>query len=45
MATVLVIDDSETHRAEIRGSIETAGLFDRVLEAADGLRGLKLLLA
>ena len=45
MASILVIDDSETHRAEIRGSVESSGLFDRVLEAADGLRGLKLLLA
>ena len=45
MATILLIDDSETHRAEIRATIEAAGLFERVLEAADGLRGLKLLLA
>jgi diguanylate cyclase (GGDEF)-like protein len=45
VATILVIDDSETHRAEIRATIEASGLFDRVLEAGDGLRGLKLLLA
>ena len=44
MATILLIDDSETHRAEIRATIEASGLFDRVLEAGDGLRGLKLLL-
>ena len=44
MATILLIDDSETHRAEIRSTIEASGLFERVLEAADGLRGLKLLL-
>lgn len=45
MATILIIDDSASHRAEIRATIESSGLFDRVLEAADGLRGLKLLLA
>ena len=45
MATILLIDDSDVHRAEIRAAIEAAGDFDRVLEAADGLRGLKLLLA
>ena len=44
MATILLIDDSETHRAEIRAAIQESGLFDRVLEAGDGLRGLKLLL-
>lgn len=45
MATILVIDDSETHRGEIRAAVEAAGLFDRVLEAVDGLKGLRLLLA
>jgi two-component system cell cycle response regulator len=45
VATILLIDDSETHRAEIRAAIEASGIFDRVLQAADGLRGLKLLLA
>ena len=45
MATILVIDDSATHRAEIRATIEASKLFDKVLEASDGLRGLKLLLA
>jgi len=44
VATILLIDDSEIHRAEIRAAIEASGLFDCVLEAADGLRGLKLLL-
>ncbi len=44
MATILLIDDSDAHRAEIRATIEGSGIFDRVLEAADGLRGLKLLL-
>jgi diguanylate cyclase (GGDEF)-like protein len=44
MATILLIDDSEKHRDAIRTAIEASGLFDRVLEAADGLRGLKYLL-
>jgi two-component system, cell cycle response regulator len=45
LATILVIDDSAIHRAEIRATIEASNLFDKVLEASDGLRGLKLLLA
>jgi diguanylate cyclase (GGDEF)-like protein len=45
LATILVIDDSATHRAEIRAAIQASNLFDKVLEASDGLRGLKLLLA
>jgi diguanylate cyclase (GGDEF)-like protein len=45
MSTILVIDDSDTHRCEIRGVVEASGLFDRVLEAADGIRGLKLLVS
>lgn len=45
MATILVIDDSEKHRAEIRAAVADCGLFDRILEAADGIRGLKLLIS
>jgi len=45
MATILVIEDSDVQRAEIRRALEPAGLFDRILEAADGLAGLRLLLA
>jgi diguanylate cyclase (GGDEF)-like protein len=45
VATILLIDDSEKHRDAIRAAIEASGLFDRVLEAGDGLRGLGLLLA
>ncbi len=45
MATILVIDDSEKHRAEIRAAVADCGLFDRILEAADGIRGLKLLVS
>ena len=45
MASILVIEDSETHRAEIRRALDRSGLFGRVLEAADGIRGLKLLVS
>ncbi|HBZ68928.1 MAG TPA: diguanylate cyclase response regulator [Deltaproteobacteria bacterium] len=45
MTTILVIDDSDLQRAETRRALEPTGLFDRILEAADGLAGLRLLLA
>jgi two-component system cell cycle response regulator len=45
VTTILVIDDSSAARVEIRGVLEQSGLFARVLEAADGLAGLRLLLA
>jgi diguanylate cyclase (GGDEF)-like protein len=45
MATILVIDDSESHRAQIRAAIDGSGLFERVLEAEDGIRGLKLMMS
>lgn len=45
MATILVIEDSASQRAEIRRALEPAGLFDRILEASDGLHGLRLLLS
>lgn len=44
MATILVIDDSDAQRAEIRAALEASDQIDEILEAADGLRGLKLLL-
>ena len=44
MAVVLVIDDSDAHRAEIRAALEKSGVFATILEASDGLRGLKILL-
>jgi diguanylate cyclase (GGDEF)-like protein len=44
MATILIIDDSDAHRTQIRAAVDASGLFDRVLEATDGLRGLKMLL-
>ncbi len=45
MATLLVIDDSEVHRSQIREAVEPAAIFDRIVEAEDGLRGLKCLLS
>jgi diguanylate cyclase (GGDEF)-like protein len=44
MATILVIDDSEAHRSEIRAALSGSDQIDSIIEAADGLRGLKLLL-
>jgi len=44
MATVLVIDDSEMQRAEIRAALAASDQVDAIQEAEDGLRGLKLLL-
>lgn len=45
MSTILVIEDSDGQRAEVRAALDASGLFDRVLEANDGIRGLKLLLS
>ncbi|NNL67298.1 MAG: response regulator [Myxococcales bacterium] len=45
MARLLIIEDSPTHRAEIRAALEPSQLFDSILEAEDGLVGLKLLLS
>lgn len=44
MPTLLIIDDSQVHRAQIRRAIEPAQIFDQVIEAEDGLKGLKFLL-
>ena len=43
MSTILIIEDSEGQRAEVRAALEASGLFDRVLKANDGIQGLKLL--
>ncbi|UCE87608.1 MAG: diguanylate cyclase [Deltaproteobacteria bacterium] len=45
MATLLMIEDSQTQRAEIRAALEPTGLFERIVEAHDGVSGLKSLLA
>lgn len=45
MATLLLIQDSPRERAQVRELIEQAGLFSSILEADDGLEGIKLLLS
>jgi two-component system, cell cycle response regulator len=45
MATILVIEDSASQRAAIRGALEQSGRVERVLEASDGLEGLRRLLS
>lgn len=45
MSTILVIEDSEAQRAEVRASLEAAKIFSTILEARDGLEGLRLLMA
>lgn len=45
MATILVIEDSASERAAIRKVLEASGDFDRILEASDGIVGLRRLLA
>jgi diguanylate cyclase (GGDEF)-like protein len=44
-ATLLVIEDSAQQRAEVRAAVEESAAFDRILEAEDGVHGLKLLLS
>lgn len=44
MPSVLIIDDSETVRGQIVRTLRQHLLFDRYLEAADGLEGFKALL-
>jgi diguanylate cyclase (GGDEF)-like protein len=43
MATLLLIDDSDTQRQSILAALEGVSTFTRVLEARDGLEGLSLL--
>ncbi len=45
MPTILVIDDSVGQRAELRSALDGARHFDRILEAEDGLGGLRMLLS
>ena len=44
MATLLIIDDSAVHRSQIAQAVSAEAIFDRIVEAEDGLRGLKFLL-
>lgn len=45
MSTVLVIEGSAPERARIRAALDASQIFKRVLEAADGLEGLRLLVS
>jgi len=45
VATLLIIDDSPQQRASLRDALVEAELFDRILEAEDGIQGLKLLVS
>lgn len=45
MTAILIIDDSSAARAELRRALDEAGRYERVLEARDGIEGLRMLLA
>ncbi len=45
LQTLLLIEDSPAHRAEIRRVLESANMFGRIVEASDGIEGLKLLIS
>jgi diguanylate cyclase (GGDEF)-like protein len=45
LTSVLIIDDSENARQELRGVLEGSGRYRLVLEARDGIEGLRTLLA
>lgn len=44
VSTILVIDDSPPDRSLVLDTLRQAGIFDRILEAKDGLEGLEQLL-
>ena len=44
MSTVLVIEDSDAAREYIKGVLERAALFEHVVEARDGIAGLRAIL-
>ncbi len=45
LARLLLIDDSDAHRSHIRECLRPAALFEEIVEAGDGMEGLKKLLA
>lgn len=45
MATLLMIEDSPSERAQLGAVLRGSGLFDRILEGGDGIDGLRLLLS
>jgi diguanylate cyclase (GGDEF)-like protein len=44
LPTLLIIDDSPMHRAQIARALEPSRTFDQVIETENGLKGLKYLL-
>lgn len=44
MSAVLIVDDASTIRKKVRRCLEEAGLFDRYLEANNGLEAIQILL-
>jgi diguanylate cyclase (GGDEF)-like protein len=44
-STLVVIEDSPSHRADLRRAFEQTDLFDHIAEAGDGIEGLKLMLS
>ncbi|MCU0685137.1 MAG: diguanylate cyclase [Polyangiaceae bacterium] len=44
MASILVVDDSETTRSQVRRALRGDATFDRFLEAEDGLSAFKLMI-
>ena len=45
MSTVLLIEGSASERARIRAALDASQIFKRILEASDGLEGLRLLVS
>jgi diguanylate cyclase (GGDEF)-like protein len=45
LTSVLIIDDSRAARDELRRVLDESGRYERVLEARDGIEGLRVLLA
>jgi diguanylate cyclase (GGDEF)-like protein len=44
MATLLIVDDSEKIRDQIKDTLSLSDIFETVLEASDGIEGFKLLI-
>jgi diguanylate cyclase (GGDEF)-like protein len=42
---ILLIEDSAVHRAELHSALSSSGEFEEIVEAADGIAGLKALLS
>jgi diguanylate cyclase (GGDEF)-like protein len=45
LKTILIIDDSDEVRNQIALEVESSALFDRILQASDGIEAFKLLLS